>query len=743
MSDGSQTDQAKRRRRLGVILTVIFVIALIMGPGPGITIGFINAPSQFGGCLPFMFGDCCGTSSKSRSSSWLISLFGRRTTNRMSNIFAALPPTLKISIPVFAQADLAADANELGNVPFYVLGGYLVLLLVLGIFGWLKSKGGEEDYYLAGREQGWLVSSLTIMATFFSSFALLGAPGLVYKEGVTLALFSLNVPVAGLSVYLLGSRIWKIGRRMGYVTPGDMIADYYGSRVSLRLLVALTGFLYAIPYVVMQIQAGGLLSKQLFGEDYFEAGAILLAAITTLYIMVGGMRSVAWTDLIQGILLISGMLVCGFSMFLLFDGPANFSRAVVQELPASSLTIPGNSGGWPWTMLFTVCLLGSVGSMVQPAQWMRYYSANSVKTLQRGALVFALVLTTCFILGVMLIGMAGQVFYPLQFSSTVELQNAPNQLDSPIPEDLQEHFHFEAVADEQGGNQKGKLVWSWSGTDRPITADESKRLSSLSKNAEFRQAVKKLQTAVADRDPRPSVLPNPLVDPDPTDRQDFDSILVVVLNKKLPDVLGTFGAVFASLIIVAIMAASMSTADSNLHALSAVLTRDVYDQYVRPSAKETERVWVGRAIIVVATIVSVAAVILGRDPEIASKYEFMNMIAKMGLMAIAFSSQVLPITIDVLFLNKGTGKGAAAGLAAGVFVAFLFGPLYEMLVVDLLNSPAGLVAILEEVKSLKSLKMHGSVWGLAVNVPVFIIVSLFTKKPNAEKVQTYRDTFAA
>ncbi len=83
---------------------------------------------------------------------------------------------------IFAQGDpaLAGDVDRLGNVPYYVLGGYLVLLLFLGLFGWLKSQNTEEDYYLAGRGQGWLVSSLTIMATFFSSWALLGAPGKVY-----------------------------------------------------------------------------------------------------------------------------------------------------------------------------------------------------------------------------------------------------------------------------------------------------------------------------------------------------------------------------------------------------------------------------------------------------------------------------------------------------------------------------------------------------------------------------------
>ncbi|MDA1015533.1 MAG: hypothetical protein O3A00_13905 [Planctomycetota bacterium] len=645
--------------------------------------------------------------------------------------------------PLLAAEDtLGESVSDLGSTPYYVMVGYLVLLLVLGLFGWLKSKSGEEDYYLAGRSQGWMVSSLTIMATFFSSFALLGAPGLVYREGVVFALFSLNVPVAGLSVYLLGARIWKLGRKFGYVTPGDMVADYYGSKSSLRLLVAVAAVLYAIPYVVMQIQAGGLLSQDLFGEEYFDRGAIILAGITTLYIMIGGMRSVAWTDLIQGLLLIAGMLVSGFAMFLVFDGPGNFAEAITTELPESSLTVPGTTGLWTWPMLFTVCLLGSVGSMVQPAQWMRFYSAKDTKTLKRGALVFAAVLTTCFILGVMLIGLAGQVLYPLEYSAqeTVAQKDGetlvdagPQKLDQPVPEEFQEHFKF-VPADPAKPGSTGQVTWKWSGKSKEFDAESTvTRLSALSDNAAYKAAVGKLPESITEGKRRPGVAPNPNV-------SEFDAILVTVLKKQLPARLGSFGALFASLIFVAIMAASMSTADSNLHAMSAVLTRDIYDQFIDKNASENRRVWVGRIVIMLATALALAAVIYGRNPEITAKYDFMKMIAKMGLMAIAFSAQLLPIAIDILFLRKGTGKGAAVGLAIGLLATFLMGPLFGIL------ADATQISVLQDlVKTFGGLKfanMHGSVWGLVLNVPVFVLVSLVTAKPDPEKVRQYEEVLS-
>jgi Na+/proline symporter len=640
-------------------------------------------------------------------------------------------PNLKFtSLLAQAESGIESSLAELGQTPIYIMCGYLVLLLILGIVGWMKSQGGEEDYYLAGRGQGWLVSSVTIMATFFSSFALLGAPGMVYREGLMFALFSLNVPVAGLCVYLLGSRIWKVGRKFGYVTPGDMAADYYGSKVSLKLLDALASVLYVMPYVVMQIQSGGIISAKLFpgNESSFTIGATVLAAITMAYIMIGGMRSVAWTDLVQGILLIVGMLISGFAMFMVFDGPMNFAHEVTTKLPASSLTIPGNTQLWHWSMIFTVCILGSSGSMVQPAQWMRFYSADSVQTLKRGAVIFAVVLTTCFILGVMLIGLAGQILYPLTFTLTEEVANAPASIE--IPAELQNHVSY--ATSEDGS---ATLSWKWQGNDRqPIAESEIAQLSNLSDSASFGTAVNALASKVSDPKNNPG---SPSAH---RSIKDYNSILVVVISKELPAQFGKIGGFMASLILVAIMAASMSTADSNLHALSAVTTRDVYDRFIRPQASEKERVWVGRAVIAVTTIVALLIVIVGDKPEFKSQYDIMSMIAMMGLMAIAFSAQLLPIAIDMLFLHKGTGKGAACGLAAGLFAAFLFGPLFSMLV-SALGSPEFLVSILDRVSGTKGLitAVHGSVWGLVFNVPIFALVSLVTKKPDAEKVQQYRD----
>ena len=548
--------------------------------------------------------------------------------------------------------------SDLGWLPHFCLAGYLLFLLGIGFWGFRKSRSGEEDYYLAGRGQGWLVSSLTIMATFFSSAAMLGAPGMVYKEGVVFALFALNVPLSGAAIYVIGNRIRKLGHTHGHVTPADLICKHYDSPVALRCLVALIGFLYAVPYVVIQIQAGGIISSQLFdGEHAFEIGACLLSLVTVLYIMIGGMRSIAWTDALQGMLLMSGMLLAGAAAVAALGGPAAFFDKV-GELPSTSLCVPGTTGSFTPEKLFTLCIFGALGSMVQPAQWMRFYAAKSAKALRRSAVIFALGLTACFLFGVMLVGLCGQVLYPVAKPSADGAFEYKVQIDG------------QAVAVPE--------------------ADLAKRLAKGAKP-----------------------LPHPEVGSGP---RDFDQIMVLVLKRHLPELLGPVGLLLGTLIIIAIMAAAMSTADSNLHAMSAVLTRDIYGNILRPNSTEKSRLWVGRGVIAAATLLALGMVFVSRSSE---NFDPIGMIMPMSLLAIAFSSQLLPVTVDVLFLKRGTRQGAIVGIIAGMLVVLMFSPLLAIIT----GSDSAAVGLFAHLKQIADIGFCGVV----LNVAAFAFISFKQK----------------
>lgn len=546
---------------------------------------------------------------------------------------------------------LTLAALEMGKTPLVVLVLYMVMLLVLGVAGYLRSKGSEEDYFLAGRGQGVLVTALTIMATFFSSAAMLGIPGLIYKDGTAFLFFVLNLPVSGAIIYLLGSRIRRIGQARGYVTPGDMVADYYGGSRALRLLVALVGFLYVIPYIVMQIKAGGYLAQRLFpdaeglvfmGQVYgaFELGTMALSLLTMLYVLIGGMRSVAWTDVVQGVLLLSGMLIAGLATVMAMGGVGEYFKTV-STLPSEALSMPGVSGIWsPWKLL-TICIFASLATMIQPGQWMRYYAAKSSETLKRSALIFALVLPGCFLFGVMLVALGARALYPPALVDGVLLPHV-------------------AIG---------------------VTAGE------------------------------------------------FDQVVVAMMQEHVPLLLGAgIGTIVVSVIMVSVMAASMSTADSNLHALSAVLTRDVYDRFIRPSASERERAWFGRGVIVVATLLSLWLVQLSNTN---TGFNPLALIGSLMFVAIAFSCQLLPLTIDCLFLRKGTTTGAICGITTGILVVFLFTPFPAMILgAEVVSSWAGLTGMLGRLFDI-------GFCGVVVNTFVFVVVSKFTTPLPPEHIAAF------
>lgn len=518
-------------------------------------------------------------------------------------------------------------------IPIVLLSLYMLLLLVLGYISYRRSSATEEDYYLAGRGQNTIVTVLTIMATFFSSAAMLGIPGLVYRDGIAFLTFALNLPLAGAAIYVLGNPIRQIGIRRRYVTPGDMLADYYDGSHAIRILSAITGFLYTLPYIVMQIKAGGHLAQVLFPDNTaaFQWGATGLSIVTMVYVLIGGMRSVAWSDVIQGALLLSGMMIAGIATVSAMGGIRSFFDQV-NSLPQEALSAPGPSNAWsPWKML-TITLFSSLAAMVQPGQWMRFYAADSSQTLRRSALIFAIVLPACFLFGVMLVALGGRVLFPPDLSAS----------------------------------QPHEMVKS------------------------------------------------------------FDQIVVVMMNQHIPELLGAIGPVVVSLLFVAILAASMSTADSNLHSLSAVFTRDIYDRFLRPESSQKERAVVGRVVIVAATLISLGLVHYG---EANPGFQPLQLIAEMMLFAIAFSCQLLPVTIDILFVRKGTKTGAAAGITAGLVTVTLF-----LIFTKMVNQPVGMLESLNRL-------MDTSFIGFAVNTIVFVVVSRMTRSLPVKHIENFARDF--
>ncbi len=174
-----------------------------------------------------------------------------------------------------------------------------------------------------------------------------------------------------------------------------------------------------------------------------------------------------------------------------------------------------------------------------------------------------------------------------------------------------------------------------------------------------------------------------------------DKVLPVILFKYAPFVL-------ASLIIACGAAAAMSTANSQIHSMSAIYTVDIHRTYINKNMSERGLVWVGRwCILVLSAVAYVMALYVP------------GLLVTIGLVALAGTGQVLIPTVGALFWKRSTTAGAIAGLVAGVFFLCLFTFVPG-------STPGPFAA------------GGGGLLSLILNLIVFIVVSLVTKpRPQA------------
>ena len=120
--------------------------------------------------------------------------------------------------------------------------------------------------------------------------------------------YALTIPFTGV---LFLRRQWVLGKAYNYVTPGEMYSDYYGGN-AMRLLTVLVAFLFSVPYLGVQLKASGSLFNVLSdGLISVNLGMFALTTVVVIYVASGGLKSVAYVDCAQAILLAVGIAILG------------------------------------------------------------------------------------------------------------------------------------------------------------------------------------------------------------------------------------------------------------------------------------------------------------------------------------------------------------------------------------------------------------------------------------------------
>jgi SSS family solute:Na+ symporter len=288
---------------------------------------------------------------------------------------------------------------------------YLGVTIVVGVLANRRLAPNLEDFLLYGRKTGFVVLYLTVVATFHSAFAFLGSGGFFYTHGIGFWVAGSWTVLVGGITYVLGSRIWALGKRFHYFTPADMLADFYESE-AVRIVVAIVSVGFTILYIQVQSRGlGYILSVASDDRISFEFGTLILLVIAAGYLIAGGLRAVYWTDVLQGawmyVAVWAGALMLTYE---LFGGPLELWQRVAVERP-ELLTVPGPEGFFTPGMWVGFMIVFSFGIVFQPHLMIRYYTAASEHTIKWLGATTPIFLMTLYIPAA-LIGLGGALAMP-------------------------------------------------------------------------------------------------------------------------------------------------------------------------------------------------------------------------------------------------------------------------------------------------------------------------------------------
>ena len=302
------------------------------------------------------------------------------------------------------------------------VGLYWAYCLFWGFKGARAAKT-STDYFLAGRSIGIWVFVLAATATSFSGWTFVGHPGKIFTDGLPYAFasfYALTIPFTGV---LFLRRQWVLGKAYNYITPGEMYSDYYGGS-AIRLLTVLVAFLFSVPYLGVQLRASGSLFNVLTdGLIPVNVGMIALSTVVMIYVASGGLKSVAFVDCAQAILLALGITILGGVVLYYLGGWSGFTGGLAELVRldvesgknltldgySTKVAIPGSiqmvsagsnsiGGGWTGIMCMTY-MFALMGIQSSPAFSMWAFSNKTSRAFRwqqvvASALVIGVILFT-------------------------------------------------------------------------------------------------------------------------------------------------------------------------------------------------------------------------------------------------------------------------------------------------------------------------------------------------------------
>lgn len=317
---------------------------------------------------------------------------------------------------------------------FWIILGYLSLLLLLGLFASRFFRGTSSDYMVASHSIGPFLLLMSLFGTTMTAFALVGSSGEAFKEGIGVygMLASSSGIIHSLCFFVLGVKLWGFGKRYGYQTQIQFFRDRLESNgIGLLLFPILVGLV--IPYLLIGVISSGVVMQTMTAGAFPEAfatdnpatsgglptylGSLLICCVVLTYVFFGGMRGTAWANAFQTIVfMVLGIVTFGVIANRLGgqEGLWENLRLLGEAIPEDKATRVDMSKMKFFTYLLVPLSVGMFPHLFQ--HWLTAKSANSFKLPVVAHPIFIMIVwVPCVLIGVW---------------ATTELANIPPPLQS-------------------------------------------------------------------------------------------------------------------------------------------------------------------------------------------------------------------------------------------------------------------------------------------------------------------------
>lgn len=233
---------------------------------------------------------------------------------------------------------------------------YSILMLVIGYIGMRKTKTAD-DYYVSGRGNGLLLQTPLFAASFISAVSIVSYTGFSYTNGwALLIMYGTGVAGGWIMLQLISGRIYN--SNFEYNTSADYYCTrYYEDNGYLRGFMGIFNMMIMFLYVVVGLTGIGTL-LEIFLNTQYELGVFLAAIIFLAYTVMGGSLSVAWTNVVQFVLLFVGLLITAITAVNMAGGISSLNAAIsLVEGPAPGFMHSMTAGGnLSWTKIIGVSI---------------------------------------------------------------------------------------------------------------------------------------------------------------------------------------------------------------------------------------------------------------------------------------------------------------------------------------------------------------------------------------------------